>query len=211
MVACSSMQTKPDIKVTHVDKVLFAEGYSSLAGLPELSRIQNRYAIEQAAKIIAYRNLAKQIYREPLQEQLSVADQVIKDEAYRIYLDLYLREAKTVASQNVADQKKIVLGLSLTPRFYHCLSSTVEVVHQCLQEDDKVPFTRIGYQQSPLTTVNLSCTSDCTDHLSMAGFSNEKHMLDRMMLDYGLYDTEWTVNLTVKALLRYFYIKNHIF
>ena len=217
LAACSSGTTKtpaytvmPDSTDLVVDKVLLASGYSALRFFPQLTQVQNQYAVEQSAKLNAYRALAKQIYREQLFEDRVVADQVIKDEAYRIYLDLFLREARVVESRSIADQYKIALELTLTPRFYQCFSATVAVVSQCLQEDNKIPFTRIGYNKAPMSTVNLACL-DCGDQLSIAGFSKEKHMLDRALLSAGLYDAEWTVNMGIKIMLRYFYLSEFVF
>ena len=134
---------------------------------------------------------------------------MIKDEPFRVYVDLFLREAKVVESRHLADQQKVLLRLYLSPRFYHCISSTVERVSQCLQEDNKTPFTRIGYQQAPVSTVNLAC-SDCEAQLSVSGFSKEKHGVDGFLLDAGLYDTEWAVNMATKAMLRYFFISQFV-
>ena len=198
LVACSSAVIKPETLVSHQsDKVLYAKGYS------QLRNAQNQFVIEQVAKTNAYRGLAKQLYNEKLMSNLLVANQVIKDEAFRIYLDLFLREARVVESKFIADQKSVVLALSLTPRFYHCVSSTVALVKSCLREDDKIQFTRIGYQQAALSTVSLSC-SDCSSQLSVSGFSKEKSALDREMLNLGLYDAQWVGNVGIAAAIRYF-------
>ena len=216
LAACSSTTKTldytlmPDSADFVADKVLLASGYSVLRFFPQLTPVQNQYAIEQSAKLNAYRALAKQIYTEQLFEGRVVADQVMKDEVYRIYLDLFLREARVVESRVIADQHKILLELTLTPRFYQCFSATATVVSQCLQEDNKIPFTRIGYNKAPISTVNLACL-DCADQLSVAGFSKEKHALDRALLSAGLYDAEWTVNMGVKIMLRYFYLSGFVF
>ncbi len=205
LVACSSAVIKPETPVSYQsDKILHAKGYRKIQNTPRLSSIQNQLFIEQAAKLNAYRELAKQLYNEKLTSNLLVANQVIKDEAFRIYLDLFLREARVVESKFIADQKSVVLALRLTPRFYHCVSSTVSQVKRCLGEDNKIQFTRIGYQQAPLTTVNLSC-SDCSSQLSVSGFSKEKNAFDRGLLDLGLYDAQWVGNMGVAAAIRYFH------
>ena len=213
LAGCSSVDIKTSDSSSSVDnKVLLASGYSQLRIRPQLTPAQNVFATEQSAKLNAYRELAKQLYTEALADDLVVADQVLKNEAYRIFLDLFLREAQVVESAMIADQKKIALALSLTPRFYQCISSTVAVVSQCLQEDNKIPFTRIGYQHAPVSTVNLSCaSSDCAAQLSVSGFSKEKNAVDSAMLDYGLYDAEWTVNMTLKTMLRYFFLSEQVF
>lgn len=204
-VACSSVETKPADPVVHKPgKVLRAKGYGDLRGLAHLTDAQNLLAAEQTAKINAYRELAKQLYKEKLASNLAVADQVIKEESFRIYLDLFLREARLVGSRFNAGQKRVVLALSLTPRFYHCISSTAARVENCLREDDKVQFTRIGYQRAAQSTVNLSC-SDCSSQLSVSGFSKEKNELDKALLDFGGYDSQWGGNMAVTAAIRYLY------
>lgn len=217
LAACSSVITesldytlKPDSTDLVVDKVMQASGYSILRSQPQLTQVQNQFAVEQKAKLNAYRDLALQIYREKLFKGRLVADQIIEDEAYRVYLDLFLREARVVESRHIADQQKVVLELTLTPRFYQCFSATVAGVTQCLREDNKIPFTRIGYKKAPMSTVNLAC-SDCADQLSIAGFSEEKNSIDSALLNIGLYDAEWTVNMGIKLMFNYLYLTQIVF
>ncbi|MCF6203023.1 MAG: hypothetical protein L3J59_05025 [Methylococcaceae bacterium] len=203
LTACSSFATKQTDFVYH--KVLSATSYSQLPNLVELSQSQKSSVAEQAAKLNAYRDLAKQLYKEKLETGITVAEQVILHEAYRTYLDLFLREAKVKQALVFSDQKRVVLELNLSRRFYYCFSNTVNVVIQCLNQDNKIAFTRVGYQQVPMTVVNLDCiSSDCNSQLSVSGFSKKKNSVDSAMLDYGLYDSEWTINMTVKSAFRYF-------
>ncbi|MFW5444338.1 MAG: hypothetical protein ACKE51_08545 [Methylococcaceae bacterium] len=213
LLGCSSVATKNTQSTAYdYSKTLLASGYSQLRHRPQLTRVQNTLTTEQHAKLNAYRELAKQLYNEKIAEGLWVANQVLKDESYRIFLDLFLREALVVESKTIVDQKKIVLSLTLTPRFYQCFSSTLAVVSQCLEESNKLLFTRIGYQHAALTKVGLSCASSgCAQPLSISGFSKEKDALDSALLDYGLYDAGWTANMTVKSLLRYFVLSQNIF
>lgn len=213
MIGCSSVATKKvDLHAEVARKILLARGYSPLRWLPQLTDVQNRLAIEQRAKLNAYRRLAKQLYSIKLSDSLFVADQIIRDEAYRIYLDLFIREAKLVQSKNIADQKMVVLELDLPPRFYQCISTTVVVVSHCLQEENKMQFTRIGFQQAPIANINLSCTSmDCGLQLSMSGFSGTKPEIDRAMLNIGLYDSEWATNIALRSLIQYFFPTGYLF
>lgn len=211
--ACSSVATKttePAVKATI--NTLLASGYSPARNLPQLTQIQNRFAVEQAAKLNAYRELAKKLYRKKLSNQLSVAAQVIKDESYRIYLDIFLREAKVIESTMTANQHKVVLALDLTDRFYQCISATVAIVSRCLGEDNKIPFTRIGYQTATVATVNISCAAaNCSDQLHVSGYSTNKNIVDQGLLNLGLYDSEWGVNSGIRTALRYFVITDLIF
>ncbi len=205
LTGCSSMvATKNDQVVEAPAKVFKASGAGNIQHLPQLTELQNQLASEQIAKLNAYRSLAKQLYKEKLSDKLFVADQVIKDELYRTYLDLFIREARVVESKNIADQKKVVLELLVPSRFYQCLSASVEVVSRCLREDNKVPFTRLGYQQATKSTVNLSCAAvDCGARISMSGFSSDTTGLDKTLLDLGLYDSEWSANMAIRSFIQY--------
>lgn len=154
LTACASIsQKQPDLPLSPADNpaniILRADAYSPLRNLPQRTPTQNRYLTEQDAQILAYRELAKQLYPILLDDDLVVADQVLKDELFRTYVDLFLREAKVVDKRILADRQKISLALSLTPRFYHCISSTRAIVSHCLQQDNKMQFTRLGYQNAP--------------------------------------------------------------
>ncbi len=211
LVACSSVTTKPDtLSVKTADKVLTAQGYSRMQSLTHLTKKQNQFALEQAATINAYRRLAKRLYQEDLTKGLLVADQVIKAEAFRIYLDLYMRQAKVIESKMIQDQKNVKLALVLTPRFYNCLSTSIEKVSTCLREDGKVLYTRIGYQQAPVSTVNISCL-DCLSQLSVSGFSKEANVIDNALLNMGFYDLNWVGNSAASAFARYWFFTNMVF
>jgi hypothetical protein len=207
LLACAPVSKKHPLAETtlKLSKTLFANGYSQVRNIPQLSKTQNLYAAEQAAKLQAYRGLAKQLYLEQLSENTVVADQVLKNDRYRVYLDLFLREAKTIEFLQGVQQNKVALELNLTPRFYRCISSSLTIVSHCLQEDNKALYTRVGYQSVPLNTVNLSCSSsNCATHLDVSGFSTEKNNIDSTLLNYGFYDSEWTVNVALRSALRYF-------
>jgi hypothetical protein len=212
LVACSSTAQLIGISSLVEQKNLSADGYSKTRNLPQLTQTQNQFSTEQRAKLMAYRDLAKQLYQLKLDDELTVADQVIKDELFRTYFDLFLREAKVIDKKMIADQQKVSLALTLTPRFYQCFSTTAAIVSNCLQEDNKIQFTRIGYQSAPLSTVNLSCAaSNCAHQLHVSGFSEEKHGLDNALLNIGFYDTEWTLDMGLNLMLNYLLITNHIF
>ncbi len=203
LTACSPVSTKkPDFIY---NKVLSATSYSPLPDESGLSQSHKNAIAEQNAKLNAYRDLAGQLYNEKLATGITVAEQVIQHEVYRTYLDLFLREAKIKQAEAFSNRKRVVLELNLSRRFYYCFSGLVGVVTQCLNQDKKIAFTRVGYQHVPLTVVNLDCvSSDCTSQLSVSGFSKKKNPVDSAMLDYGLYDSEWTVNMAIKSAFRYF-------
>ncbi len=210
LMACSALSIKPDEPVVRADKVLTAKGYSRLQKNRHLTQNQNQFALEQAATINAYRQLAKLLYQEKLADNLLVADQVIKAEPFRIYVDLFLREATITESNQFFDRKQIGLALRLTPLFYQCISSSLAKVSQCLREDDKIQFTRIGYQNAAVSTVNLSCY-DCSSQLSISGFSKQADAVDRVLLEAGFYDVGWLGNMAASVLARYFILTNVAF
>lgn len=206
MAACSSVAINRDDSAVKVpEKVLYAQGYSKLQRLTHLTDIQNKFAVEQAATIKAYRKLAEQLYSVRLSGGLAVADQVIRDDNFRVYVDLFLRAAKVVKSKAVADLNMIKLELTLSPRFFYCISATKERVEECLREDGKVQFTRIGYKHAPVSTVNLSCFN-CSSQFSISGFSTEKSVLDKGLLNLGLYDSEWGGSMVASTMIRYLYL-----
>lgn len=211
LAACSSVATKPDeLVIKKTDKVLTAQGYSRLQKISSLTQKQHQFAQEQAATVSAYRSLAKQLYQEKLADGLLVADQVIKAEPFRVYFDLFLRQAKVLQSKKVYGQKSVSLSLVITPRFYKCISSSVKVVLHCLREEGKIQFTRIGYKQAAASTVNLNCYG-CSSQLSVSGFSKKKNTVDSVMLRAGLYDAEWLGNMAVSVLSRYGVLTHLVF
>jgi hypothetical protein len=156
------------------------------------------------AKLNAYRSLADQLYYESLGNNKTVGSQVVQSEVYRVYLDTYLRNAQAVDYLTVKNSLKATLQLKLTPRFYQCMSSDLVGARQCLQEDDKLAFTRIGYKTASVSSKNLACAQlDCSDQFFVKGFSKDRNVVDDAMLDAGFYDLEWTVNTGARTLFNY--------
>lgn len=197
LVGCSSMAKKSASSVGEPAqaKVLRATAYGRLEGDGKLGVNQTWLQAQQAAKLNAYRSLADMLYQEPLDGQKTVGMQVVSDEIYRIYAETYLREARAVDYRTVKDSLKTTMELNLTPRFYRCMSGDRFAVQQCLQEDNKLAITRLGYRPATTTSANLACGSrDCGDQFYVQGFANDKNPLDSVLLDAGLYDAEWAVH-----------------
>lgn len=179
---------------------------------PNLTEVENRYATEQQAKLKAYRQLSSQVYQQSLDDQVQVADQVLKHEAYRVYADLYLREAEVVESEHRNGQREIGMQLVLTPRFYGCMQASIEGVSECIREDNKIPFTRLGFQPVATTQVSLDCVFDqCGSLRSVQGFGKRKPALDQALLRAGIYDTQFLLNTGAKTFLYYLFYSNVIF
>lgn len=196
---------------TDLKKTLTAQGVGKVRKNQYVS-IKNQYELaKQAAKIKAYRELAKQLYSEKVTSNFSVADQVIGHEKFRVYTDLYIRNAKETENNTIFGQTSVTLELILSSRFYYCLSS-LEGVNQCLLEDQKEPFTRVGYQVVPVSNTHLGCMdTHCFSQFSVSGFTKQKNTVDRAMLDYGLYDSEWIINMALKSAFRYFVLTRPTF
>ncbi len=210
---CSSLGGKTERAVAQptADKVLHATGFSRFEDNGNVSVNQRWLKAQQAAKLDAYRGLADLLYKEALDGRKTVGSQVISDEAYRVYLDTYLRGARAVDYRTVKDTLKATLELNLTPRFYRCMTGDADVVNQCLQDDKKLQFTRIGYKPAITTSVNMACGNrDCSDQLYVQGFSKDRNAVDDVLLDAGFYDVEWAAHTGANVFGRYLLLQGFI-
>ncbi|WP_230874723.1 hypothetical protein [Methylomonas sp. LL1] len=193
---CSGLSRRDAVdSLPGTSKTLTATGYSRFEDAGRLSVNHRWLSAQQLAKLNAYRGLADQLYYEPVGENQTVGSQVIGHEVYRVYLDTYLREARASDYRTVKDSLKTTLDLKLTPRFYQCMGGDVAQARQCIREDGKVAFTRLGYKTAATTSANLACgVADCSDQFYVSGFSNDRNPVDAVLLDHGFYDLEWTIN-----------------
>lgn len=211
MLSACSVTGKPFFeaeKVVIPDKTLTASGFGQLDQNASISIQHRRFAAEQSAKIKGYRQLASQLYQEKLPGGLTVAGQVMKNETYRMYFDTFLREAQVVDWQTSGTILHANMELTVTDRFYQCIASELAFLKQCLREDNKMPFTRLGYKKSEAKGVNLACGSDCGGQLSMNGFSQGKKGFDQTLLNYGLYDKQWILNMSSNLLVNFILLKS---
>ncbi len=204
-VGCSELnfQKAQEHKVL-APKTLTASGQSLYRNEPSLTQHQIELAAEQASKMQAYRRLAALLYQVNLTDGKTVGGQVIADESYRLYFDLFLREAKVTALQSLGNAVHITLSLPVTSRFFQCIDGSLSTVRLCLQQDDKVAFTRLGTTLAEVKAVNLGCSNaDCSGLFHVGGFDQRKNILDRGLLNAGLYDSEWALNSTGRLFLNY--------
>lgn len=208
LAGCAALNWR-DEPVT--SKTLEADGYSRFDDSGRLS-VNNRWlSAQQVAKLNAYRGLADQLYYEPLGENKTIGSQVISHEVYRVYLDIYLRSAQATDYRTVQDSLKTTLKLTLTPRFYQCMSGGTVQAKQCIQEDDKLAYSRLGYKTAYTTSANLACgTIDCSDQISVSGFSKDRNPVDGFLLNAGLYDMEWIANTGARTLFNRMLINGFI-
>lgn len=203
VAGCASVGGK-SAAIMPTEKTLRASGYSQFDNSGKLAVNQRWLQAQQGAKLDAYRGLADLLYRETLSDGTTVGTQVMRAEIYRIYLDSYLREARASDYRAVKDNLKTTLELRLTPRFYQCMGGDTVQVEQCLQDDNKLAFTRLGYKAATKTSANLACGNrDCADQFYVAGFSKRPSWVDDKLLDAGLYDVEWTANMGLRTLFNY--------
>lgn len=186
------------------DKTVQASGIGRFDDSGSISVNQRWLGAQQSAKLDAYRALAADLYQQKLSDGSTVGKKVVSNEAYRIYLDNYLRQAWASDYRTVRDRLRTTLDLKLTPRFYACMSGDVAVVNRCLQEDNKLGLTRLGFKPALAYTTNLACSSaDCSDLLSVKGFSKQHQGFDDALLDVGMYDSEWWLQMGVNLILGY--------
>lgn len=207
LVGCASTSVHQATATPNAEKVLSASGYSRFDDSARLSVSQRWLSAQQQAKLSAYRELAERLYYEPLAENKTVGSQVMLHEVYRVYLDTYLRAARASDYRTVKDSLKTTLQLKLTPRFYQCMAGNVAQVESCIQDDGKLPFSRLGFQPATIRSVNLACgASDCSDQFHVKGFSKRRSGLDNTLLDHGFYDVEWMANTGLRVLFNYLLI-----
>ncbi|MCK9605593.1 MAG: hypothetical protein M0R33_03980 [Methylomonas sp.] len=208
LTGCAALNWR-DEAVT--SKTLLADGYSRFDDSGRLN-VNNRWlSAQQVAKLNAYRGLADQLYFEPLAENKTVGSQVISHEVYRVYLDIYLRSAQATDYRTVRDSLKTTLKLTLTPRFYQCMRGDAVQAKQCIQEDNKLAYSRLGYKTALTTSANLACgTIDCSDQFAVGGFSKDRNPVDSLLLNVGLYDMEWIANTGARTLFNQLLINGFI-
>ncbi len=188
------------------DEILTASGHSQIDQGATTSQ-QRRFAAEQSAKLSGYRQLAAMLYQKRLPNGQTVAGQVMKNEAYRIYFDIFLRDAKVVNLQTLGNTLYARMSLTVSDRFYRCIAGNLTFLEQCLQENNKIPFTRLGYNIAQVKTINLACGSaNCNGGVDVGGFSQGKNALDRGLLNAGLYDSEWLLNTSSRLFVNYFLV-----
>ncbi|WP_347988570.1 hypothetical protein [Methylomonas sp. AM2-LC] len=189
-------------------KVFRASGFARLEEGFNVPANQRWLMAEQAAKRDANRDLAAQLYQEVLDDQNTVGSQVMKDEAYRIYVDTYLRDARSVDKQTLKDVLKATMELKVSPRFYTCMSGDTAQINRCLKEDKKLGLTRLGFKPARITTVNLNCANtDCGDQYQVQGFSKTTNSVDDTLLNAGLPDSQWIVHTGASLFARAYFLQ----
>lgn len=203
LAGCASVQ-RQTVATPPSSKTLTANGYARFDDSGTVQVKQRWLSTQQQAKLNAFRGLADQLYYEPVGGGKTVGSQVVSHEAYRIYLDGYLREAKASDYRTVKDTLKTTMTLSLTPMFYQCMAGDLAQINGCLRDEDKLDFTRLGFKSAQTSSVNLACGNrDCSDEFYVQGFSKDISKFNGALLDAGLYHSRWIVNTGSRTLFNF--------
>ncbi|MBE0468560.1 MAG: LPP20 family lipoprotein [Methyloprofundus sp.] len=161
-------------------KILTAMGYGATDMFSNYSPAQRRLMGMRASKMDAYRNLAEQIYGVRIHGHTTVSAMAVQNDSYRTYIDAFLKGARVLSITAVdADTYETVLEITLTPKFFTCLSGTAAIHSQCLNgfnsnhnhySDNISPETKVA----SLSAYN--CNSiDCYKYPDISGFYNKQH------------------------------------
>ncbi len=158
-------------------KILTAMGYGTSDIFSNYSPEQRRLMSMRASKMDAYRNLAEQIYGVRIHGHTTVSDMVVTNDSYRTYIDAFLKGArvKSITAIN-ASTYETVLEVTLTPKFFTCLSGTAAIHSQCFSNNQHSDYSSQTLPQVNMASLsNYSCTTmDCYTAPSVSGFYNKE-------------------------------------
>ncbi len=162
-------------------KILTAMGYGTSDLFGNYSPEQRRLMSMRASKMDAYRNLAEQIYGVRIHGHTTVSDMVVTNDSYRTYIDAFIKGArvKSITSINT-NTYETVLEITLTPKFFTCLSGTAAIHSQCLNGVGS-RYRRGHYSSRDIAEISVSqaygytCNSiDCYKYPDISGFYNKE-------------------------------------
>ncbi len=189
--------------------VLTAQGHANIDSSAQLTASQARFKAERMAKMMAYRQLFAQLVQYPLPDSATkIGEKIVKNEAFRLYLDAYLREAKTLQMHAQNKHLLATLQLEISPKFLQCIAGDVTYVSACLHTDNKLVFSRLGFQAAEHRQVSMSCRqSDCASLYHTGGFDKRINIIDRSLLNAGLMDLQWKLNTAGRLFVNYEVLK----
>lgn len=158
-------------------KILTAIGYGTSDIFKNYSPEQRRLMSMRASKMDAYRNLAEQIYGVRIHGHTTVSDMVVQNDSYRSYLDAFIKGArvKSITAIN-ASSYETVLEITLTPKFFTCLSGSTAIYNQCFNGGRHgYDSEHINPQLNMASTLAYSCNAiDCYKYPDVSGFYNKE-------------------------------------
>ncbi len=177
IIACAP-QRVAKIQVPPI-KILTAMGYGTSDMFSNYSPAQRRLMSMRASKMDAYRNLAEQIYGVRIHGHTSISAMAVKNDNYRTYIDAFLKGARVTSITAVdADTYETVLEITLTPKFFTCLSGTAAIHSQCLNgvNSDHDHYSENITPETKVASLSAySCNSiDCYKYPDISGFYNKE-------------------------------------
>ena len=154
-------------------------GYGTSDIFKNYSPEQRRLMSMRASKMDAYRNLAEQIYGVRIHGHTTVSDMVVQNDSYRSYLDAFIKGArvKSITAIN-ASSYETVLEITLTPKFFTCLSGSAAIHSQCINgisSRDKQYNEHINSPFNMPSTLAYNCNAiDCYKYPDVSGFYNQE-------------------------------------
>jgi len=158
-------------------KILTAIGYGTSDIFKNYSPEQRRLMSMRSSKMDAYRNLAEQIYGVRIHGHTTVSDMIVQNDSYRTYVDAFIKGArvKSMTAINTSTYETVV-EITLTPKFFTCLSGTAALHSQCNANtrghysDNNMPI------QATMASINrYNCNSiDCYKYPDISGFYNKE-------------------------------------
>jgi len=175
VVACAPKRIA-QIQVPPI-KILTAMGYGTADMFKNYSPEQRRLMSMRSSKMDAYRNLAEQIYGVRIHGHTTVSDMIVQNDSYRTYVDAFIKGArvKSITAINTSTYETVV-EITLTPKFFTCLSGTAALHSQCHTN------TRSHYSNNdtPIQPIiasisHYNCNSiDCYKYPDISGFYNKE-------------------------------------
>jgi len=159
-------------------KILTAIGYGTSDIFKNYSPAQQRLLGMRASKMDAYRNLAEQIYGVKIQGHSTISAMIVRNDSYRTYVDAFLKGAQVKSITAIdADTYETVLEITLTPKFFTCLSGTAAIHSQCLNGVNSGRYYSENLSTKPATTLAAyNCNSiDCYKYPEVSGFYNKEY------------------------------------
>jgi hypothetical protein len=161
-------------------KILTAMGHGTSDMFRDYSPAQRRLMSMRASKMDAYRNLAEQIYGVRINGHTTVSAMVVKNDSYSTYIDAFLKGARVISITAIdADTYETVVEITLTPKFFTCLSGTAALHSQCLTGAHS---GHRHYSENVTPKINIASLSSydcnsigCYKYPDISGFYNKEN------------------------------------
>ncbi len=157
-------------------KILTAMGYGTADMFKNYSPEQRRLMSMRSSKMDAYRNLAEQIYGVRIHGHTTVSDMVVQNDSYRTYVDAFIKGArvKSITAINTNTYETVV-EITLTPKFFTCLSGTAALHSQCQTSRSHYSDNTPPIQPTIASISHYKCNSiDCYQYPDISGFYNKE-------------------------------------